>query len=152
VAFDHPDPSVHVVLSAPLDERGADSLDLVAFPPRWDPTEHTFRPPFHHRNAVTEWNAIVHEDGVGPFRSGRHFLTPCMTPHAVLADRVERAIEHPPERPHRIGAGGLWFQFETTLPVTLTPWARDTELRIRDWPEVWGRYRSFYDPRGAGQP
>ena len=149
VAFDHPDPSVHLVLSAPMDERGADALDLVAFPTRWDPAEHTFRPPFHHRNAVTEWNAIISDAGHGPFRSGRHFLTPCMTAHAVLADSVEHGMLRDTGKPRQVGGSGLWFQFETALPITLTDWARNTQTRIQDWPDVWGRYRSFYDPQGS---
>ncbi|MEL6185563.1 MAG: iron-containing alcohol dehydrogenase, partial [Myxococcota bacterium] len=73
--FDHPDPSIYSVLSAPLDERGAHGLDLVFFPPRWDVSEGTFRPPFFHRNATMEINGIIRDpDGdTPPFMTGGWF-------------------------------------------------------------------------------
>lgn len=149
--FDHVDPSVYTVLSAPLDEHGADALDLVVFPPRWDPTEGTFRPPYFHRNVTTEINGIVrmpaHADG--PFQAGMTFLTPSMTPHGVLARGVERFLRLPPEaadRPSRSTEASLWFQFESALPLGLTGWARNAETRLRDWHQVWGEYRAHFDP------
>src|SRR5690606_5302153 len=63
VRWDHGDPSIYTVVSAPLDEQGAHSLDFVLFPARWDPTVGTFRPPFFHRNAVTEFNGIIKQPG-----------------------------------------------------------------------------------------
>ncbi|MCB9716493.1 MAG: homogentisate 1,2-dioxygenase [Myxococcales bacterium] len=154
VAFDHADPSVYLVLTAPLDERGADSLDLVVFPPRWDPTAHTFRPPFFHRNAVTEFNGIVrdHPSEGSPFTPGGSFLTPAMTAHGVLDRAVERALERSDEqadRPSPPSSGSLWFQLETALPLSLSEWAAQGDHRIEDWPDAWGRYRSWYVPPGA---
>lgn len=154
VAFDHADPSVYLVLTAALDERGADSLDLVVFPSRWDPTEHTFRPPFFHRNAITEFNGIVREHlpEHSPFAPGCTFLTPSMTPHGVLDRAVERAIGHSDEaadEPWRSSKHALWFQLETSLLLSLSEWAETTEQRIEDWPDVWGRYRGYYLPPGA---
>ena len=70
--FDHPDPSLHTVLSAPLDEAGFHTLDLIVFAPRWDATAGTFRPPYFHRNPVTEVNGIVRESASpgSPFQPG----------------------------------------------------------------------------------
>lgn len=153
--FDHPDPSVYVVIGAPLDERGADSLDFVFFPPRWDVSEHTFRPPFFHRNAVTEFNGIIADPSLGPdgpFEPGCAFLTPSMTPHGVLARAVEAALrkrDAVADRPARTGDGSKWFQLESTLPLGLTSWARETPHRIRDWPLVWGTYRAHFDPEAG---
>lgn len=152
--FDHPDPSVHVVIGAPLDEVGADSLDFVFFPPRWDPTEHTFRPPFMHRNAITEFNGIIADPSLrdgGPFEAGGWFSTPSMTGHGVLAKAVEAALRRDGEaadRPVRISDESKWFQFESTLPLGLTSWARDSEANVEDWPSSWGSYRRHFDPRG----
>ena len=86
VTFDHPDPSIFTVLSAALDQPGENLADLVVFPvPRWDVSEHTFRPPFFHRNAATEINAIVKgnaRDG-DPLSRGGIFITPSFAPHGV---------------------------------------------------------------------
>ena len=148
--FDHPDPSIHTVLSAPLDEVGAHSLDLVIFPPRWDPTEGTFRPPYFHRNVTTEFNGIIREAPApgSPFVPGCYFLTPGMTAHGPSAPSVERALALPDDvadRPQRYGeAGALWFQFETALPLSLTPWAERAPNRIADWHDVWGAYRKHF--------
>src|SRR5262249_19527568 len=59
VTFDHVDPSIHTVLTAPLDDQGRAVVDFVAFRGRWDVAEHSFRPPFMHRNAASEINAVV---------------------------------------------------------------------------------------------
>jgi homogentisate 1,2-dioxygenase len=149
--FDHPDPSIHTVLTAPLDERGSNSLDLVVFPARWDNTEHTFRPPYFHRNATTEINGIVRavvREG-SRFVPGCLFITPSMTPHGVVAADVERAFaldDATADRPHRYLESACWFQFETALPISLTPWAKEAAHRHRDWNAFWGVYRSHFDP------
>lgn len=149
--FDHPDPSVHVVLGAPMDEAGADTLDFVFFPPRWDATEHTFRPPFFHRNAVTEFNGIIGDPNLrrdGPFVEGCSFMTPSMTAHGVLARAVESALRQPEgvaDRPVRIPDESSWFQLETMLPFSLTPWARAAAHRVKDWPLRWGAYRQHFE-------
>jgi homogentisate 1,2-dioxygenase len=147
---DHGDPSIHTVLSAPLDEPGTNTLDLVVFPPRWDPTERTFRPPYFHRNVTTEFNGIIRDDSLpsdSPFAPGGYFLTPSLTPHGVVAASVERALAEDPataDRPRRVPDSSLWFQLETALPLTLTRWARESPNRIPDWPLVWGAYRKHF--------
>ena len=151
VRFDHPDPSIYTVLSAPLDELGAHSLDFVIFPPRWDPTEHTLRPPFFHRNATTEFNGIIREPvrKNSPFVPGCYFLTPSMTAHGVRHSAIEAALarsDDEADRPHRLSDRSLWFQFETTLPLSLTAWARQSPNRVADWHLMWGEHRSRFDP------
>jgi homogentisate 1,2-dioxygenase len=151
VRVDHGDPSIFTVLSAPLDEQGAHSLDFVLFPARWDVTEHTFRPPYFHRNAVTEFNGIIRTPARAkpPFQAGLCYLTPSMTPHGVRVGAVERALargDEQADRPDRHQHDSMWFQFETMLPMALSPWARDAAHRIRDWNDVWGAYRTHYDP------
>lgn len=148
---DHADPSIYTVLTSPLDEVGSHCLDLVVFPPRWDATEGTFRPPYFHRNSVTEFNGIIRErERPGsPFGPGMCFLTPCMTPHGVLADTVDRHLsldDRQADRPQRMADYPLWFQFETALPISLSPWALSAPERIAGWDAAWGRYRTYYDP------
>ena len=53
VSFDHPDPSIYTVLTAPSDTHGVANIDFVIFPPRWLVGENTFRPPWYHRNVMT---------------------------------------------------------------------------------------------------
>lgn len=152
---DHVDPSIYTVLGAPLDERGHNVLDLVIFPPRWDVTEHTFRLPYFHRNATTEFNGIIRQPAArDPFVPGAYFLTPGMMPHGPVAREVERALaadDAVADRPTRLGKQSLWFQFESCLPFSLTNWAREASNRIEDWRSAWGTYRSHFDPSDAGR-
>jgi homogentisate 1,2-dioxygenase len=146
---DHIDPSIHTVLTSPLDEAGANGLDLVVFTPRWDATEHTFRPPYFHRNVATEVNGIIREvaSAGSPFARGCCFLTPSFTPHGVLATGVERTLALDDERAdqaRRSADSSLWFQFESTLPFSPTAWARTAPNRVDDWPLVWGAYRKHF--------
>lgn len=149
--IDHADPSVHTVVSAPLDEPGTATLDLVVFTPRWDPTEHTFRPPYFHRNGTTEINGIIREPATRGtfFVPGAHFVTPGMTPHGPGASLLRRILAQPEElaeRPHRYSDHALWFQFETTLPFSLSSWARSAPERVQDFTSVWGTYRPRFPP------
>jgi homogentisate 1,2-dioxygenase len=144
VRFDHADPSVYTVLSAPLDEAGSNNLDFVAFVPRWDPTEHTFRPPYFHRNATTEFNGIIKGHGHGPFQPGAFFLTPALVPHGVGAGSLPNSRALAAEGPAKPAENSLWFQFETTLPLALTSWAASAPNRLQDWRSVWGGYRSRF--------
>jgi len=149
--IDHADPSIHTVIGAPLDEDGTASLDLVVFAPRWDPTEGTFRPPYFHRNGTTEINGIVREL-VTPdsfFVPGVVFVTPGMTPHGPGASLERRTVTTEPsiaDRPHRYSDRALWFQFETTLPLSLSRWAKDARERVPNFSSYWGIHRSRFRP------
>jgi homogentisate 1,2-dioxygenase len=147
--IDHVDPSVHTVLSAPLDEPGTHTLDLVLFPGRWDVSEGTFRPPYFHRNVTTELNGILRDTVTAgsPFVPGGLFLTPSFTPHGVVAASVERVLALDDERanrPQRSPDTALWFQFESALPFSLTAWARGAGNRVADWHLIWGAYRKHF--------
>jgi len=148
--IDHPDPSIYTVLSAPLDEPGTNSLDFIVFPPRWDVALGTFRPPYFHRNPVSEVNGIIRESSPpgSPFQPGCCFLTPSLTAHGPSRRAVERARtvdDRDADQPVPPG-DSLWFQFETSLPISLTPWA--DEHRLPDWAATWGSHRSYFRQRG----
>jgi len=147
--FDHGDPSVYTVLSAPLDETGTNTLDLVVFPPRWDPTTGTFRPPFFHRNTTSEINGIVRDTPApgSPFQPGCCFVTPAFTAHGVSGRAVEhsRALsDADADRPARLGGTSLWFQLESALPPVLTTWGQ--AHRLADWAATWGSHASYFAP------
>ncbi|MDT1853224.1 homogentisate 1,2-dioxygenase domain-containing protein, partial [Acinetobacter baumannii] len=58
--YDHPDPSIFLVLQSPSDTPGVDTIDFVIFPPRWLAAEDTFRPPWFHRNVASEFMGLIH--------------------------------------------------------------------------------------------
>jgi homogentisate 1,2-dioxygenase len=127
VTWDHPDPSIFTVLSAPFERPGENLADLVVFPsPRWDVAAHTFRPPYYHRNAATEINAIVagvsRADDV--FSCGGIFITPPFAAHGPNAKAVERAhamSDEEADEPHELGASSLYIQWESTLALRMAP-------------------------------
>ncbi|HVQ77440.1 MAG TPA: homogentisate 1,2-dioxygenase, partial [Candidatus Binatia bacterium] len=59
VSVDHPDPSIFTVLTSPSGQPGIANCDLVVFPPRWMVAEHTFRPPWFHRNVMSELMGLI---------------------------------------------------------------------------------------------
>ena len=60
ISFDHPDPSIFTVLTSPSDVPGRANVDFVIFPPRWMVAERTFRPPWFHRNVMSEAMGLIH--------------------------------------------------------------------------------------------
>jgi homogentisate 1,2-dioxygenase len=84
VSFDHPDPSIFTVLTSPSSLPGIANCDFVIFPPRWMVAEHTFRPPYYHRNIMSEFMGLVHgrydakEEG---FLPGGASLHNCFSAH-----------------------------------------------------------------------
>ena len=84
VSFDHPDPSIFTVLTSPSAITGTANLDFVIFPPRWMVAEHTFRPPYYHRNSMNEFMGLItgHYDAKATgFRPGGASIHNCMTGH-----------------------------------------------------------------------
>ncbi len=94
ISFDHPDPSIFTVLTSPSDTPGWANCDFVIFPPRWMVAEDTFRPPWYHRNVMSECMGLVYgrydakEEG---FRPGGLSLHNSMVPHGPDADAFDKA-------------------------------------------------------------
>ncbi len=152
VAFDHPDPSIHTVLTTPLDDHGRAIVDFVAFVGRWEVAEHTFRPPCFHRNAASEINGVVRvksaESGYDP---GCTFLTPLLAAHGVATAGYEAVIARPDaqaDAPNRIPDESLWIMFESALPFRTTRWARETELVDATFEALFADPKSHFDPKG----
>lgn len=72
VGFDHPDPSIFTVLTSPSDTAGVANVDFVIFPPRWQVAEHTFRPPWFHRNVMSEFMGLLY----GKYDAKEHGFEP----------------------------------------------------------------------------
>ena len=99
ISFDHPDPSIFLVLQSPSDTPGVDALDFVIFPPRSLAMEHTFRPPWFHRNVASEFMGLVHgayDAKAEGFVPGGASLHNCMTGHGPDADTFEKASTRRP--------------------------------------------------------
>ncbi len=95
ISFDHPDPSIFTVLTSPTDAPGVANLDFVIFPPRWMVADHTFRPPWFHRNIMNECMGLVHgayDAKAAGFLPGGLSLHGCMSAHGPDAETVERAM------------------------------------------------------------
>lgn len=149
VRYDHPDPSILTVLSAPLDDHGRAIADFVVFPGRWEAFE-GFRPPFMHRNAASEINMVVRtpspESGYDP---GCTFLSPLLTAHGVATRTYDHVFARPDDAadpPRRIPDESLWAMFESALEFRTTAWARETPLVDPEFARLFEGARSFFDP------
>ncbi len=94
ISFDHPDPSIFTVLTSPSDTPGTANCDFVIFPPRWMVAEDTFRPPWYHRNLMSEFMGLVHgQYDAKPegFKPGGMSLHNCMVPHGPDAEAFDKA-------------------------------------------------------------
>jgi homogentisate 1,2-dioxygenase len=94
VSFDHPDPSIFTVLTSPSDKPGTANIDFVIFPPRWSVAEHTFRPPWFHRNVMSEFMGLirgVYDAKTEGFLPGGASLHNCMSGHGPDAETFAKA-------------------------------------------------------------
>jgi homogentisate 1,2-dioxygenase len=138
VSFDHPDPSIYTVLTAPTAMPGMANVDFVIFPPRWMVAEHTFRPPWFHRNAMNEFMGLIqgqYDAKAEGFIPGSASLHSCMQGHGPDAETYERA-ESAHLKPHFLGET-LAFMFETQLVLHPTQFALETEALQRNYFQVW---------------
>jgi len=138
VTFDHPDPSIFTVLTAPTDEPGVAAVDFVIFSPRWMVAEKTFRPPYYHRNCMSEYMGMVYgkyDAKEGGFVPGGASLHSCMSAHGPDANTFEKASNANLEPQYF--DGGLAFMFETTYLLKIAPGALNTPKLQADYQECW---------------
>ena len=149
VSFDHPDPSIFLVLHSPSEIEGVSNIDFVVFPPRWLAMEHTFRPPWFHRNIASEFMGLiqgVYDAKAEGFVPGGISLHNCMSGHGPDARTLERALAADTTRPERI-RDTMAFMFESRVPIRPTEAAFQSPLRQRDYPDCWsGLPARFADP------
>jgi homogentisate 1,2-dioxygenase len=138
VSFDHPDPSIYSVLTAPSDLAGAANIDFVIFPPRWLVAEGTFRPPWYHRNVMTEFMGLLHgvyDAKAEGFLPGGASLHNCMTAHGPDAETWDRATGAE-LKPHKI-ENTMAFMFESRFAMRLTRYAIESSELQHDYFEGW---------------
>lgn len=137
VTFDHPDPSIYTVLTAPSDTPGVAVADFVIFPPRWMVMEGTFRPPWYHRNCMSEFMGMVYGkyDAKEGFMPGGASLHSCMSAHGPDAATHAKASTEE-LRPVKFDAG-LAFMFESTYMLKLTDNALGASWRDKQYHQCW---------------
>jgi homogentisate 1,2-dioxygenase len=148
VSFDHPDPSIYTVLSAPSDVPGTANVDFVVFPPRWLVGEDTFRPPWFHRNTMTEFMGLlqgVYDAKAEGFLPGGASLHNCMSAHGPDAETWERATRAE-LKPHKL-EDTMAFMFESRYAMRLTRYAIESSELQHDYFEGWqGLGKHFRKP------
>jgi homogentisate 1,2-dioxygenase len=146
ILFDHPDPSIFTVLTAPSGEAGTANIDFVIFPPRWMVAEHTFRPPWYHRNVMSEFMGLIcgtYDAKERGFVPGGMSLHNMMLPHGPDAFGFKRASEGD-LRPTKL-SDTMAFMFETRFPQQLTEFAATTEAIQDDYLDCWRDLPRLFD-------
>ncbi|MCX4536077.1 homogentisate 1,2-dioxygenase [Streptomyces sp. NBC_00841] len=148
ISYDHPDPSIFTVLTSPSDTPGLAGVDFVVFAPRWLVGEDTFRPPYFHRNVMSEYMGLIEgaydakTAGRGGFVPGGGSLHNMMSAHGPDRETFDRASAAE-LKPQKID-DGLAFMFETRWPVTATGQAATADHLQRGYDDVWqGLERNF---------
>ncbi len=151
VSFDHPDPSIFTVLTAPSELPSYSNVDFVIFPPRWLVNEHTFRPPYYHRNIMSEYMGLIF--GVydakpagegGGFVPGGGSLHNCMSAHGPDAEAYERATASD-LKPAKLDQT-LAFLFESRYPFRPTDFALNGGLLQKDYINCWQGLKPRFRP------
>ena len=141
VSFDHPDPSIYTVLTTT-------GIDFAIFPPRWLVAEHTFRPPWFHRNLMNEFMGLifgVYDAKAEGFLPGGASLHNCMSGHGPDAETYERASSAG-LKPHYL-KDTLAFMFETQLVLRPTRFALESRILQHEYFECWqGLKKRFPQP------
>jgi homogentisate 1,2-dioxygenase len=145
ISYDHPDPSIFTVLTSPSDTPGLAGVDFVVFAPRWLVGEDTFRPPYFHRNVMSEYMGLIEgaydakAEGFVPGGGSLHNMMSAHGPDRETFDRASAAEL----KPQKVD-DGLAFMFETRWPVTLTAQALEAAHRQSGYDDVWqGLQRNF---------
>jgi len=173
VSFDHPDPSIYTVLTVQDGGHGGNEkqealADFIVFPPRWSVAEHTFRPPYFHRNCMTEFMGLIfgQYDGkeggksvesktntknkrvkMSGFQPGGCSLHPCMCPHGPDSSTYEKAssVSKTSNKPMKLEQG-LAFMFETKMLIKVTKYARECAHKENDYMKCWEGLANNFHP------
>ncbi|MDZ7767650.1 MAG: homogentisate 1,2-dioxygenase [Woeseiaceae bacterium] len=139
ISYDHPDPSIFTVLTSASDTPGTANVDFVVFPPRWLVAEDTFRPPWFHRNVMSEYMGLVYGDydakTGGGFEPGGGSLHNCMSSHGPDAATVSAASSAGLD-PVKL-ADTMAFMFESRYVLQPTTLAMQSEALQHDYTDCW---------------
>lgn len=145
ISFDHPDPSIFTVLTSPSGEAGVANCDFVIFPDRWLVAENTFRPPWYHRNYMSEYMGLIYgaydakETGFVPGGGSLHNQ---MSAHGPDLDAFEKA-SNANLKPQKL-EGTMAFMFESRYVIRPTKFAMECAELQNDYFEVWQRLKKTF--------
>jgi homogentisate 1,2-dioxygenase len=148
ISYDHPDPSIFLVLQSQSNTPGVDDIDFVIFPPRILAMEDTFRPPWYHRNVASEFMGLIagaYDAKAEGFVPGGASLHNCMAGHGPDADTFDKASTADTSKPHYI-RDTMAFMFETAAVIRPTRHALETGELQRDYAECWQGLKKNFDP------
>lgn len=148
ISFDHPDPSIFLVLHSASDTPGVSNIDFVIFPPRILAMQDTFRPPWFHRNISSEFMGLIHgayDAKAEGFSPGGASLHNCMTGHGPDAETFEKASNADTSKPHYI-TDTMAFMFETRTLIRPTQQALESPELQAQYSECWQGIRKHFDP------
>ncbi len=138
ISFDHPDPSIFTVLTSPSADQGVANCDFVIFPERWLVMEDTFRPPWYHRNFMSEYMGLVYgqydakEEGFVPGGGSLHNQ---WSAHGPDLEGFEKASNHD-LAPQKL-SDTLAFMFESRYIIRPTKFAMETDSLQKDYYKCW---------------
>ena len=148
INVDHPDPSIFTVLTSASDTPGTANVDFAIFPPRWLVAQHTFRPPWFHRNVASEFMGLitgVYDAKAEGFLPGGASLHNCMTAHGPDAATFDKASSADPSTPDVID-GTMAFMFETRKVIRPTQQALDAPQLQHDYSSCWQGIAKHFHP------
>jgi homogentisate 1,2-dioxygenase len=138
VSVDHPDPSIFTVLTSPSGQPGIANCDLVVFPPRWMVAEHTFRPPWFHRNVMSELMGLIrgaYDAKAEGFLPGGISIHNCVSGHGPDRATYEKASREP--LPPKKLENTLAFMWESRYVFRPTKAALAAKELQNDYDKVW---------------
>lgn len=150
VSYDHPDPSIFTVLTSPSGTPGVANVDFVIFPARWMVAEDTFRPPYYHRNFMSEFMGLIegsYDAKEAGFVPGGASLHNCMSPHgpeAAVFDKASNGELTPTKMDNTLA-----FMFESRYIISPTRYALEGPARQSDYLACWGGITKHFDPLHA---
>ena len=145
VSFDHPDPSIFTVLTSPSGQPGVANCDFVIFPPRWMVAEHTYRPPWFHRNVMSELMGLVHgvyDAKAEGFLPGGMSIHNCLQGHGPDVATFDKASAAE-LKPHKI-EDTLAFMWESKFVFRPTKFALVTPQLQKDYDAIWGGFKKHF--------
>ncbi len=148
ISYDHPDPSIFLVLHSASDSPGVSNLDFVIFPPRWLVAQDTFRPPWFHRNIASEFMGLVHGEydaKAEGFLPGGCSLHNSMSGHGPDAGTFEKASAIDLSQPTVI-TDTMAFMFETRAVLCPTAQALAAPELQGDYWRCWQGLRKHFTP------
>jgi homogentisate 1,2-dioxygenase len=148
ISFDHPDPSIFLVLQSLSDTPGVDNIDFVIFPPRILAMQDTFRPPWYHRNIASEFMGLIHgayDAKAEGFVPGGASLHNCMTGHGPDAETFEKASAADTTKPDYV-RDTMAFMFETPTVIRPTRYALETSQLQEEYATCWQGLKKQFTP------